>query len=66
VGNVVTNAIMSLDGYVARQDNTIGRLFDLLQNGDVAIPTPAETSPFTDRLLAHESSHRGNVAETAR
>jgi dihydrofolate reductase len=41
VGKVVANAIMSLDGYVAKQDNTIGRLFDWLQNGEVAIPTPA-------------------------
>jgi hypothetical protein len=32
VGNVVANAITSLDGYVAKQDNTIGRLFDLLQD----------------------------------
>ena len=38
---VVAQAMMSLDGYVAKQDNTIGRLFDWLQNGDVAIPTPA-------------------------
>jgi dihydrofolate reductase len=42
VGKVVANAIMSLDGYVAKQDNSIGRLFDWLQNGEVAIPTPAE------------------------
>ena len=41
MGKVVANAIMSLDGYVAKQDNTIGRLFDWLQNGEVAIPTPA-------------------------
>jgi dihydrofolate reductase len=41
VGKVVANAIMSLDGYVAKQDNTIGPLFDWLQNGEIAIPTPA-------------------------
>ena len=39
---------MSLDGYVAKQDNTIGGLFDWLQNGEVAIPTPA--GHFTVRL----------------
>ncbi len=38
---VVAQAMMSLDGYVAKQDNTIGRLFDWLQNGDTAIPAPA-------------------------
>jgi dihydrofolate reductase len=41
VGTVQAQAIMSLDGYVAKQDNTIGRLFDWLQNGEVAIPAPA-------------------------
>jgi dihydrofolate reductase len=41
MGQVQAQAIMSLDGYVAKQDNTIGRLFDWLQNGEVAIPTPA-------------------------
>src|SRR4051794_37283005 len=40
MGKVVAQAIMSLDGYVARQDNSIGRLFDWLQNGEVEIPTP--------------------------
>ncbi len=41
MGTVQAQAIMSLDGYVAKQDNTIGHLFDWLQNGEVAIPTPA-------------------------
>ncbi|RMC36630.1 dihydrofolate reductase family protein [Paracoccus alkanivorans] len=41
MGAVQAQAIMSLDGYVAKQDNTIGRLFDWLQNGEVALPTPA-------------------------
>src|SRR4051794_20393956 len=41
MGKVVAQAIMSLDGYVAKQDNTIGRLFDWLQNGEVELPTPA-------------------------
>jgi len=37
MAKVVAQAMMSLDGYVAKQDNTIGLLFDWLQNGDVAI-----------------------------
>jgi dihydrofolate reductase len=41
MGVVQAQAMMSLDGYVAKQDNTIGRLFDWLQNGEVAMPTPA-------------------------
>jgi len=55
VGKVVANAIMSLDGYVAKQDNTIGRLFDWLQNGEVAIPTPA--GDFTVHLTPASAEH---------
>ena len=42
MGIVQAQAAMSLDGYVAKQDDTIGRLFDWLQNGSVAMPTPAD------------------------
>ena len=39
MGLVITSASMSLDGYIAKHDNTIGRLFDWLQNGPVELPT---------------------------
>jgi dihydrofolate reductase len=39
MGDVIANASMSLDGYIAKHDNTIGRLFDWLQNGDVELRT---------------------------
>ena len=39
MGQVISSASMSLDGYIAKDDNTIGRLFDWLQNGAVEIPT---------------------------
>lgn len=55
MGKVVANAIMSLDGYVAKQDNSIGRLFDWLQNGDVEIPTPA--GDFTVHLGSSSAQH---------
>src|SRR4029450_712028 len=55
MGQVVANASMSLDGYVAKQDNTIGRLFDWLQNGDVALPTPA--GDFALPLTAASAEH---------
>jgi len=55
VGTVQAQAIMSLDGFVAKQDNTIGRLFDWLQNGEVAIPTPA--GDFTVHLTPPSSEH---------
>lgn len=42
MGQVVASASMSLDGYIAKDDNTIGRLFDWLQNGRVEFPTVNE------------------------
>jgi dihydrofolate reductase len=55
MGRVVAQAIMSLDGYVAKQDNTIGSLFDWLQNGETAIPTPADD--FTVHLTPASAQH---------
>jgi dihydrofolate reductase len=55
MGKVVAPAIMSLDGYVAKQDNTIGRLFDWLQNGEIEIPTPA--GDFAVHLSPPSSKH---------
>src|SRR3954464_11288746 len=52
---VVGQAIMSLDGYVAKPDNTIGNLFDWLQNGDVEITTPA--ADFAVHLTPESAEH---------
>jgi hypothetical protein len=49
MGQVIASASMSLDGYIAGEDNTIGRLFDWLRNGDVALPT------VDDRITFHMS-----------
>ena len=46
MGQVIANASMSLDGYIAKDDNTIGRLFDWLQNGTVEIPTVSDDITF--------------------
>ncbi len=46
MGQVIASASMSLDGYIAKQDNTIGRLFDWLQNGEVAFRTVDERITF--------------------
>ncbi len=45
MGKVVASASMSLDGFIAKADNTIGFLFDWLQAGDreVATATPGIT-----------------------
>jgi dihydrofolate reductase len=55
MGRVIANASMSLDGYIAKHDNTIGRLFDWLQNGEVEIPTatPAITVHLTPQSAEH-------------
>lgn len=39
MGRVIASASMSLDGYIAKHDNTIGLLFDWLQNGEVEFPS---------------------------
>jgi dihydrofolate reductase len=46
MGKVIASASMSLDGYIAKDDNTIGRLFDWLQNGDVECSTATEDITF--------------------
>src|SRR3954465_10428561 len=46
MGKVIAAASMSLDGYIAKDDNTIGRLFDWFQNGDVEVPTGSEGITF--------------------
>src|SRR5205085_3168953 len=40
---------------IAKPDNTIGRLFDWLQNGEVALPTPA--GDFTVHLTPSSVEH---------
>ena len=37
MGQVSSAASMSLDGYIAKDDNSIGRMFDWLQNGSVEV-----------------------------
>jgi dihydrofolate reductase len=39
MGKVVASASMSLDGYIAKSDNTIGHLFDWLDAGTLEFPT---------------------------
>jgi dihydrofolate reductase len=46
MGKVVAAAVMSLDGYIAKSDNTIGRLFDWYNNGDVECPTASPDITF--------------------
>lgn len=46
MGQVISSASMSLDGYIAKKDNTIGRLFDWLQNGPVEIRTVNDDITF--------------------
>jgi dihydrofolate reductase len=46
MGQVIASASMSLDGYIAKDDNTIGRLFDWLQNGPVEFRTVNDDITF--------------------
>src|SRR3954449_2831246 len=53
MGTVVAQASMSLDGYIAKADNTIGRLFDWYDAGDVDVPTATPDLTFH---LTHASA----------
>jgi dihydrofolate reductase len=55
MSKIIAQASMSLEGFIAKPDNTIGRLFDWLQNGDVEIPTPAKD--FAVHLTAPSAEH---------
>jgi dihydrofolate reductase len=55
MGHVIASASMSLDGYIAKHDNTIGRLFDWLQNGEVELLAPA--GDITFRLSQISAEH---------
>jgi len=46
MGQVIASASMSLDGLIAKDDNTIGRLFDWLQNGSVVMPSATGNITF--------------------
>ena len=43
---VVASASMSLDGYIALPDDTIGPLFDWYEAGDVAVPNAGDLPDF--------------------
>jgi dihydrofolate reductase len=55
MGKVIAQAIMSLDRYVAKHDNSIGQLFDWLQNGEVELNDPAGKMTF--HLSAQSAEH---------
>lgn len=46
MSKVIANASMSLDGYIAFDDNDIGDLFEWYDNGDVEIVNEGELPPF--------------------
>lgn len=55
MGKVISSASMSLDGYVALADDTVGRLFDWFTNGEVVVPTthPELTFQLTPQSAAY-------------
>jgi dihydrofolate reductase len=55
MGSVIAQAMMSLDGYVAKDDNTIGRLFDWLQNGEIELVSPR--GDMTLHLTSQSAEH---------
>jgi len=47
MGRVITSATMSLDGFIAYNDHTVGPLFDWYDAGDVEIVNAGETPSFS-------------------
>jgi dihydrofolate reductase len=45
-GPVVSDASVSLDGYIAYDDNSVGDLFDWYDNGDIEIVNAGDLPPF--------------------
>ena len=63
MGRVGSSATMSLDGYIAFDDNTIGALFDWYEAGDVEVTTA--TPDLTFRVTpqsARESAYLNDLA----
>lgn len=46
MSKVIANASMSLDGFIAFEDNNIGELFEWYDNGDIEIVNEGELPPF--------------------
>ena len=57
MGQAISWASMSLDGCTAKDDNTIGRLFDWLQNGPVEVPTAHESLTFHMSVASADHWH---------
>jgi len=47
MGKVLSSASMSLDGFIANHDNTIGNLFDWYNSGEIEVGTAVEELAFT-------------------
>jgi dihydrofolate reductase len=62
-GPVVADASVSLDGYVAYEDDSIGDLFEWYENGDVEIVNKGELPPFhvTPQSAAYWNAWTGEM-----
>lgn len=47
MAKVISSASMSVDGYIAYQDNSVGPLFDWYNSGDQEVPSASEDVTFT-------------------
>jgi len=55
MGAVISSASMSLDGFIARDDNSVGDLFDWYGNGDVEVTHAGTFPPF--RMTAESARY---------
>jgi dihydrofolate reductase len=55
MGVVISSASVSLDGFIARDDNSVGALFDWYGNGEVEVPHAGAFPPF--RMTAESARY---------
>lgn len=63
---IVASLTMSLDGFVAREDDSVGHLFDWYESGDVPLTWPgnemvSHLTPASDRYLRSAISRAGAI-----
>jgi len=64
MARVVMQAVVSVDGYIAYPDDTVGPLFDWYGNGDTEVS--AGPSGWTFQVLRGRSRRAGVLGRTGR
>ncbi|PRB07242.1 dihydrofolate reductase family protein [Microbacterium sp. MYb64] len=61
MSTVTVHAVASIDGYIARPDDSVGPLFDWYENGDVAVRVPS--SGYEWHVSASSAAYLGRLID---